>query len=492
MEQNYNQPQTGFPQWQQPTQPQPEVYQPPPQYYQEAPLPASPAPGKGNPIVGFFKLILVIILLILFFLAGYSLAVIKGNILQLPLPQLFLGGQTVSTIVPTPLPEFFNSPTATVSAAPTTTPVATTSGRQLLYAKNGNIFNYSFNTNQEQQLTNDTGNFIYRLPRWARSANISFVKCDKKTDPKAQYKCIIVEQQLNGVTPVEHVSLTSQPNSTGTQFGGTVNDFAWDPARTHLSYSAYVAKSATVSAIQVHILSMVDKTDVLLGELNLTAGRGGSPDDHRSIAFSPDGKKLLYNDTNVYPPLNTAADQGTLFIYDTETKKSLFSLPKTWLTFAGWLNTTTVVAKQAANFDGKGKASWSLVRIDSTKTAVKDMVEKIADAPNWYGITPFNQTQVLFWLINKTKSSGITLSSLNLTTKAAGTVLKENLLPLKVIDEKTLLVNTLRKCAKDECGLDFYNGVVEDKVTQLDLVSGKTTPLNLASSSGYLTDIDVK
>ena len=382
-----------------------------------------------------------------------------------------------------------SSPSATLTP-PTPKPVAKLSA--LLYVKDKNVFMYSLGDKMEKQLTQDgTDLIVYSQPKWAGENLVSFVRCNNNSDPKVEYRCTLARQQINGGTPEELVSLTSKANANGFQVGGMILSYTWNSVKTTYAYIADIIDPSrpepTEEKIRVMLVNLKGKSEVLLEELPPALGRGGTLDDSRALEFSLDGKKLLVNDTSVYPLISGAADKGTLQVFNLDDSKSIWEQVTSWTAFAHWLDDTTIIAKQT-NFTGKSVSPlpWNLVKIHLLQKT--EAVEVLAEIPTWHGLELLGGEKVVFWSPADNTGKGIQLEELNLTSKAKSS-LKDNLLPLTTLDEENILVGTMKTCAPN-CGMDVYNGVTQDGLGVYNINSGQLQTLAISGPNNLPYDFD--
>lgn len=426
-------------------------------------------PRKGGGGKKFLIIFLILIILGVLVVVGY-----------------FVLNQTLLKRTSVTVPE--SSPQASASAQA----VPLTRSPDLLYLKAGNVFRYSTATNTESQITNDGGPQVsYRLPKWFDENMISLIRCgDKSEDGKKAYICILLRQQIDGSTPVELAKLSSKPNENGFQ-EGDIELYAWDKNKVQLAYVTRETATGSAGLYKLHYQESSESAARVLKEIPAGGGRGGSLDDTTHLEFSPDGNRLLLNLTTLYPVSDD--DQGTLFVYDLPSKQQIWALPKTWTTFAHWLSGNIIIAKQQSTDESASGGQWQLVRIDLTKAASdpKAAVESIVEVPTWFGIEPLSPDTLVFSELQESTGSGVLLSRMTLSTKAKKT-LKENILKLEVVDEKTLLARSMKPCSPD-CGtFDFYNGVTDDQTGLFDVASSNFIPFKIATDSGQPFDFDIR
>ncbi len=392
---------------------------------------------------------------------------------------------------------YFYMQQPTVTSEPEVSPVASSSVKpttlvkgKLLYVRNNNVFSYNLSSNQETQLTQDGSEVnTYRLPKWVDDNRMSLVRCgDKSADGKSPYTCYLYTQQLTGNTPVEIASVSSQPNTSGIHLGD-IKTYAWDSKKKQVAYliDEYTDKN-TVTKLYYKSDASISAT--VLKEFAMTGGRGGSPDDSVYLEFSPDGEKLLLNFTWIYPS-SPDRDEGTLFVFDLPSKQLVWKMANTWTSNAHFLSGHILFAKQQSTATESAGIPSQAVWIDLIKFSIdpKDGITKIAETPSWYGFEPLNKEMAVFYSVATESGKGVALEELNLTTKSKK-LLKEQLLPVKVIDETSLVVWTMKKCSEngpeESCGMDIYNGYLTDGIGVFDTDAKSVRNLSLASPSGIL------
>lgn len=393
---------------------------------------------------------------------------------------------------PTPTTEFEPSPEAVSSIKPVA--LGQAQGK-LLYIKDKNVFSYDLATNKETQLTQDGSEAVaYQLPKWVSGDTISLVLCDNKSaDGKSPYTCRLHTRELVSSTPVEIASVSSQPNTSGVQLGGFTT-YAWDSKKKQLAYlvDEFVDKNTST---KLYYKADASASAILLKEFVMTGGRGGSPDDTVRLEFSPDGEKLLMNFTWLYPPASADKDEGTLFVFDLPSKQLVWNMKETVTSHANFLSGHILAAKQASTATDSATKPPQVVWIDLIKSSTdpKEGITKITDAPNWYGFEPLTKELLVFYSVASETGKGVALEELDLTSKSKKP-LKEQLLPVKVLDEKTVLVATMKKCneikLEESCGIDLYNGYLTDGIGVFDTDAKSVRNLTIASSSAILPGID--
>lgn len=378
-----------------------------------------------------------------------------------------------------------------VSPIPTLIPSPQLSPRELLYTKNTNVSLYQIRESKEIQLTSD-GNkyFPNRQPQFVDDKTYSYINCDKREeDFTLPYECAIIMRSIDGLETKRLVKMTSRANQNNFQVGNIVR-YAWDSTRTRIAYMLDVLQGEgeeAKSVVQVRLYTVPTKEDKLLKELTPTAGRGGTPDDESAIYFSPDVTKFLVTYTALHPILPGAPDMGTMLVFDINNQSLIWSQPGVVTTFGRWLTGDTIIAKQLSN----ETRTNNLIKINLKNGTDNTAVEIIGEANGWYKFDLIGRSTFLYWTYAQASQSGVVLDQYDLGTKTTNKI-KENVINLGISGNDLAVVMTLKPCGVDECGMDFYQGYLDDKVGLLYLKSGTVTMFNISPSPYSMADFDVR
>jgi len=434
-----------------------------------APPPPSPSPvtnevSKPPPKKSGLFLGLMLVLFFLILIAGISL--------------YFLQSQT-KTVPPV-------NPSATPEAQASGSPQATIAVKELLYVQNGNVFLYDLPTKSSRQLTTDGITYApYQNPKFVRQDIYGATICDKSLEGTKAYTCQLVVDRLEGGDRKIIFKYQSQPNSNNYQIGGDIHTYSWSPDQSQIAYIVNNINDAnrdTGGTTQIRLINVNSKEDILLKELPVPAGRGGSMDDERAVRFFPDGTKLLAVETALYPRLPETEDQGTLFVFDLTNNQQVWSKKEAWLANAYWLDSKTILAKKVGYGSTLSVEKSVLVKLSLENT---DSLETVSVAENWFNIRLVDGNKVIYWSPKAAQSGGIELNLYDLATKTAST-LQDNLLPQSEEVKDKLLVWQMQPCVDDECGMDFYNGVIIKELGFFDLMTKDLQLLSLSeANSGF-------
>ena len=384
------------------------------------------------------------------------------------------------TLAPSTLPQ------PSVVASPEIIPP---SPHDLLYIKDGNPYHFSQFSNKEQQIATDGGQLIsYSQPKWVDSNNVSFIRCiHKDTSGKTPYTCALVRQNLDGSSKQNLIERASSLNKNGVPVGAEFGRYSWNDSKTKLAYTAQKLTQAhpDFGELEVHLFDLTANSDQVLFSTAQIGGRGVLLDDDESLLFSPDNSKLLLVSTALYPNNNPSTDKGTVFVFDLATKTLLWQQPKTLTTFARWLTSDQLLAKQQAV--GVANAPWNISQID----VVANKTNELGSAANIHKLEPTDINKAIYWVPQAASASGIQLEQIDLTNKTR-TLIKENVLPLTVLTDG-LLVQTVVPCSnKNNCTFDFYNGFEIDALGILNLTSKELKPLTIGKAAQSTSDFDVR
>lgn len=438
-----------------------------------------PTPTPPPP-TGFPKILLLVLLILFIFFLGATATYI------------YLSPKSNTTEKVTQVQE--SIPTSSIS--PTIQPRGInnrTLGYDSLYIRDSNIYWFDMEKSQEKQLTSDGGRLItYRQPLWGGEDEFSFIRCQREgEDDLGKNSCQIIRKSLDSATSEVLVSVSSQPNNSGYQEGGYISLHRVNRAKNVLAYTSQIGTPDTddFGLSELHILTLTDKNDITLSTFDAGGGRGGILDDDSSLYFSPDGGKILLIDTGLYPHF-MGKDRGTMFVYDVSSGKLLWEKAQTWSTFGRWLDSDTVIVKQIDSSTDKPTIPI-IVKINTANNTL----EKIIDIDRDYGFEPIDGKSVVYYTVKSSPETGITIKKIDITSKAV-TVVRDNLLKVKVLPDGRMIVRTMKACSNESeaeyiCGIDLFNGYTEDALAIFD--GENIAELNLPIPKPYsIFNIDVR
>lgn len=179
-------------------------------------------------------------------------------------------------------PPALTAPTPTATEPPS--PVAT-SITYAAYAQPADIFIYDVTTDTVRRLTSDGNKTFERLPRFRTEGVVSYVV---STESGGSLMQISTDA---GAKP----SLIFRPKNM------SIDAYDWSPDRSVIAYLTTNARSGGGSSVSTY--RVADGTTAVLKRLPDVAGREFGDDDAITVAWSPDGSKILV--------LHTALETGT-------------------------------------------------------------------------------------------------------------------------------------------------------------------------------------
>lgn len=388
------------------------------------------------------------------------------------------------------------------SVAPVTPTTATNNpslppannGHSLLYVKDKNVYSLSIPENKETQITQDGAQLIsYRLPKWIDNTHISYVRCVYTGEnTSGPYICSLMEHNLSDGATEQLLALSSKLNSNNVHTGANITFYAWNHARTQAGYFLDdLEANSDKTVLSANLIDRKSKQVITLDTFTREGGRGGMLDDTLSFDFSPDDTMLLLNYTGFFPNMPGTQDRGTIFIYNTGSKKLIYSKPGTLSAFGQFRSNTDFLVKQISGESGNS-ASLVSVELPGNNETVIGPVGK------HYDLILYDTTKLAYLEINNVLQQGIRLGSYDMSTKQA-TELKKNLLKKAVLPDGLIIVETMKPCtdgeagpSEDMCGIDAFNGYITDALATFDPKTGTVTPLQYIKPQQDLYDIDAR